>query len=211
MFSILCFGDSVVYGRGETPSKGWVGRLKEDFEKDSNFKAVYNLGIAGDTSYSLQKRIRFESLPRIWRRNSHDKYVAIIGIGGNDAKEIISEGNTTTHREDFTKNIMNCIDEIYDIFDEIVLIGIGQVNESKTRPFVKNVYFSNDLLLEYNDLLRDVANQKNCYFCDIQDFVHQQENYPSLLEDGVHPNSQGYDALYTYIKKFLDEHQLLKN
>lgn len=211
MFSILCFGDSVVYGRGEVPSKGWVGRLKEDFEDELIHKGVYNLGIVGDTSFSLQKRIRQESLPRIWRRKSNDKYVAIIGVGGNDAKEIISEGNTTTKEDDFKEHLRFCVDDIVDLYDEIVLLGVGKVDETKARPFSKNVFFSNALLKRYNELIRDIAREKNCYFCDLQEFVEQQENYSELLEDGIHPNAQGYDKLYDFIKDFLEKNQLLKN
>ncbi len=211
MFSILCFGDSVVYGRGEVPSKGWVGRLKEDFEDELIHKGVYNLGIVGDTSFSLHKRIRQESLPRIWRRKSNDKYVAIIGVGGNDAKEIISEGNTTTKVNDFKQYLRDIVESIDDLFDEIVLMGVGRVDETKARPFSKNVFFSNTLLKKYNELIRDVAKEKNCYFCDIQEFAEQQENYLDLLEDGIHPNKDGYDKLYYFIKDFLTKNHLLEN
>lgn len=32
MKGIWCFGDSVTFGIGELPHKGWCGRLKEFFE-----------------------------------------------------------------------------------------------------------------------------------------------------------------------------------
>lgn len=210
MFSILCFGDSIAYGRGEIPTKGWVGRLKDDFETELIHKGVYNLGIPGETSYSLRKRIRQETLPRIWRRKDSDKYLAIIEVGGNDAKEIIREGNSTTKPHEFKTYLLECIEQVEDIVDNIVLIGVGQVDEKRTRPFKNNVYFSNEFLREYNQIIKEVAQEKNCYFCNLQQFQLPKERITELLVDGVHPNKEGYDLLYDFIKDFLDNNNIIK-
>jgi hypothetical protein len=45
MKGILCFGDSITFGRGEMPSIGWVGRLKNYYEKQDFYNCVFNLGI----------------------------------------------------------------------------------------------------------------------------------------------------------------------
>ena len=209
MFSILCFGDSITYGRGEIPAKGWVWRLKDAFEDDLIHKGVYNLGIPGETSYSLRKRIRQEALPRIWRRKSDDRYVVIIQVGGNDVKEIITQGNVTTKPQDFKNYLQECVDEINELVDDIILLGLGHVDEQRTQPFEKNVFFSNRYLSEYNEYIREIAEEKGCYFLSLQEFCASNEEQKELLVDGIHPNAQGYEKLYDSIKQFLDKNNLL--
>lgn len=209
MFSIICIGDSITYGRGEIPSKGWVGRLKEEFEDEMIHKGVYNLGIPGETTHSLKKRIKQEIEPRVWRRKESDYYVAIIQIGGNDAKEIISPGNTTTKYQKFEENLQKCIDGIKDTVDSIILLGLGNIDETRTSPFEHNVFFSNQTLKQYNEIIKTVAYNNNVDFCDLQYFCVEKNQQKELLADGIHPNSQGYDKLYSLIKQCLIEKKIL--
>ena len=41
MHGILCFGDSITFGRGETPNIGWAGRLKKYFESKDFYNVLY--------------------------------------------------------------------------------------------------------------------------------------------------------------------------
>jgi lysophospholipase L1-like esterase len=40
--------------------------------------------------------------------------------------------------------------------------------------------------------------------------IMSKENYLSLLDDGLHPNSKGYDFMYENIKQFLIENKLIE-
>ena len=84
MHGILCFGDSISFGKGETPKMGWVGRLKNSFEPGGDH--VYNLGVPGHTSADLLKRFDIECQSRIKFKRPVDKYLIIIAIGANDNK-----------------------------------------------------------------------------------------------------------------------------
>lgn len=209
MFSIFCIGDSLVYGRGEIPSNGWAHRLKNHFENELIHKGVYNLGIPGDTSYSLKKRIKNELNPRIWRRKNNDKYIAIIQIGSNDSKSIINSKNNTTKIENFEKNIVEIINSIKSIVDEIVFVGLIPVDENKIFTN-DSIYFSNSDNSKYNSNLKIICEKNNVHFIELYEILFKT-NYNELLEDGIHPNSKGYDLIFNIILDELKNKKLLDN
>lgn len=199
MYSILCFGDSLTYGRGEIPSRGWVQRLKEDFETELIHKGVYNLGIPGETSQSLKHRIKKELKPRIWYRKDSDKYIAIIQVGINDVKSVISKNNNVTSKDAFKQNIIDILSYAKQEVDGVIVLGILGVDEVKTQPFEKNVYFSNKDVLEYNEILEKVAQELNISFLNF--YSQFNSKTPELFVDGIHLNSKGYDLFYDLLMK----------
>ena len=87
MKGILCFGDSITFGCGEVPNKGWCGRLKDYFEpKGSHHNGVYNLGVSGHTSTDLLNRFDVEANGRIRLDRPTDKFLILVAIGTNDSK-----------------------------------------------------------------------------------------------------------------------------
>ena len=70
MKRIICFGDSITFGRGENPNIGWCGRLKNYFESKDPYNAIYNLGVPGHTSTDLLLRFNIEASGRIRKKNS---------------------------------------------------------------------------------------------------------------------------------------------
>ncbi|MGM5484950.1 MAG: SGNH/GDSL hydrolase family protein [Nanobdellota archaeon] len=65
MHAVLAFGDSITFGRGVVPSRGWTNSLKEYFESKDFYNVLYNLGIPGDSSTDLLKRFETEAKARI--------------------------------------------------------------------------------------------------------------------------------------------------
>ena len=43
MKGILVCGDSIAFGRGESPNVGWAGRLKVNFESKEFHNCLFNL------------------------------------------------------------------------------------------------------------------------------------------------------------------------
>ena len=59
---IICiFGDSVTWGAYDPEQGGWATRLRNYFEAQENNIDVYNLGISGDATADLLKRIEVEA------------------------------------------------------------------------------------------------------------------------------------------------------
>ncbi len=211
MFGILVFGDSIGHGRGENPSHGWVGRLKEYFEAKDFFYGIYNLSIPGETSFSLLKRLEQEAKPRMWTRKADDKYVIIIAVGGNDCAGVLNADNPQIKPDDFKKNMQLLIQQAKKLTEFVVCVGIGPVDEKKSMPRM-NHYFANKTIIKYNEILKSVCAQSaengGTVFVDIDDRVREQ-NYIDTIVDGVHPNSKGYDILYDVIKKELVEKKII--
>jgi lysophospholipase L1-like esterase len=74
---IICiFGDSIAWGATDCEKGGWVERLKTELMvKDID---VYNLGISGDTTENILKRMDAEAEAR-------NPDIIIFSVGINDA------------------------------------------------------------------------------------------------------------------------------
>ncbi|NQZ84783.1 MAG: hypothetical protein HRU03_03610 [Nanoarchaeales archaeon] len=202
MNAILCFGDSITYGRGEQPARSWVGRLKQDFEIKDKYNVVYNLGIPGDTSTKLLKRIETEIKNRVHYIREDDKFTIIISIGINDSIGILTPKNIQTKEKQFIKNINELIEISKKYTPNIILLSQTPVNEKLVCPY-ENTYFSNEMIKKYNQIIEEVSNINKLKYIDIFNPILKL-NYIELLEDGVHFNSKGYNEMYKIIKDELN-------
>ena len=209
MFGILCFGDSLTFGVGETPAKGWCGRLKDYFEPKGDYNAVYNLGVPGHNSLDLVKRFDAEAVGRIRIKRDSDKYLILIAIGTNDCKwdGMPEENNPRTTEEEFEKNIQELINKSKNYNAKLAFIGLPPIDESRTLPF-EDTSFKNERVKLFNDIIKEGCNKNEVFFLDIYDLI-LKEDYPKILKDGLHPNSRGYDLIYEKIKEFLEKTKLL--
>jgi lysophospholipase L1-like esterase len=209
MKGILCFGDSITFGRGENPSIGWCGRLKNYFENKETYNGVYNLGVSGHTSTDLLKRFDVEASGRIRNKRSTDKYLILIAIGTNDAKfdGKPKEENERTTKEQFRKNIKKLITKGKSYQSKLAIIGLTPVDESRTSPYEKT-WFKSERVKLFNDTLKELCKQNNMPFLDMYNVMIKQ-NYSRMLKDGVHPNSQGYNLMFKEIKDFIEDNKLI--
>ena len=88
MPQLFIFGDSITWGAWDLQGGGWAQRLKTEidtFQLKEGFDfwcPTYNLGISGDTSAGLSKRIEGEFLAR---REPKETPIILIAIGINDS------------------------------------------------------------------------------------------------------------------------------
>ncbi len=206
MRGILCFGDSITWGRGELPNVGWVGRLKESFERRDKFNVVYNLGICGNTSTDLLERFESEAKSRIiFSRPS--SYLTLISIGTNDSK---IENPSKVHKVDgnlYRSNIKKLISKAKSYKTALAFIGLPPVDETITYSYEDTV-FTNVTIMQYNTIMREECELANVLFLDINT-VMSQEHFQSMLADGLHPNSKGYEYMYTKIKELIEKNKLI--
>jgi acyl-CoA thioesterase I len=207
MNGILCFGDSITYGRGTLPSQGWCYYLKQWFEKKDEFNVVYNLGIPGETSEGLLARIDREANARIHFNYSEDKFLILIAIGTNDAKKK-KVGHNFQPRStalEYERNIWEIL-KIASKYDaKVALFGIPPCDEGRAFNF-EGTRFTNDRLSEFNTIAKDVAKEQGVPFLDL---FHVTSTEPEYFADGLHPNDIGYQALFVDIREFLQENELL--
>lgn len=208
MKSILAFGDSITFGRGVFPSKGWANRLKEYFESKDFYNVLYNLGIPGDSSTDLLKRFETETKSRVQYYSPDNKFVILIAIGTNDSRGLGVSDNIQTNPKDYEENICKLVDIAKTHTKEVVIIGLSPVDET-LMPF-EDTYFSNNRIEQFNKILEKIAQDNNLLFCDIYSGFKNKKNYHKLLVDGIHPNDEGYKLMYEIIKSFLIENKLIK-
>ena len=209
MIGVLCFGDSLVFGRGEQPCLSWVGRLKSYFEPQDFWNCVYNLGIPGDTTKDLLQRFDAETKPRT-KSLRQDKYVIIVAIGINDTRwdGMPEDNQPRVKEEEFKKNIKELIKKAKSYNTDLVFIGLTPIDENRTLPF-EQTSFKNEKVKRFNEIIKNNCSDEEVLFLDVFDKLNN-EKWPSMLADGVHPNSKGYDWLHGLVKQFLIKNKVIK-
>jgi lysophospholipase L1-like esterase len=195
MKGILCFGDSITFGMGE--NGGWAGRLKKYFEPKGDHNAVYNLGIPGDTTTGLLKRFDKEAGSRVRYCWPGDKYLIVIAVGVNDTRGLNHPDKLQTKPEQFKKNIAKLIKKAKKYTKHIKFVGLTPVDEDITYPY-EDTYFLNKRIKEYDKIIKDACRKSKVGYIDL--FNQMKKN---LLDDGLHPNSKGFDFIFKIIKKNL--------
>lgn len=190
----LFFGDSITYGEYDGVFGGWVDILKRYAlqkynEGKSDELILFNLGIGGETTESLVRRIPHEMAAR----NSAEGNIVFLGYGANDLA--IKDGTQMVNPENFKTNILTAIQEVKKYSNDIYLVSI--------LPFSKNVdgvvvasgkLRTNDGVLAYNQILKDIAVKNSLQYIDFYSaFLYDKEVL--LSKDGVHPNEKGYGMM----------------
>jgi len=189
----LFFGDSITYGEYDGVFGGWVDILKRyallKYNEGSNELILFNLGIGGETSEGLVKRIQNE----MTSRNSAAGNIIFLGYGANDLA--VKDGNHMVKPEQFKANIEKAVHQAKDFSDKIYLASILPISkkvegEISTTGKIR----TNENVLFYNQILKDIANENSLIYIDFHSaFLKDKEIL--LSKDGVHPNEKGYGMM----------------
>ena len=190
MGKVVClFGDSVTWGSFDPEFGGWAGRLRGFFEVNGGF--VYNCGVCGDSSRDVLKRFVVEA-------SSRDPDVIVFSIGLNDT--FLVDGKVNVSLVEFEENLKELVDKGKSFTDDIVFLGLFRVDESLTNPvsWDDSISYKNDLIVEYNEKLKDFCGKNGLKFVDLMDLIGSSD-----LKDGVHPCSEGHNKIFLRVKEFL--------
>lgn len=209
----LVFGDSVAYGTLD-PQGGWVVRLKNYLTKKSlpryrktktpkDVNLVYNLGRSGDAIEGLLGR--FESEVK-HRHPNYRETLLIFQIGTNDCYLDSSTNKTRTNPKLFKTRLQKLIKLARKYSNNVVFLTLTPVDENKTIPIPwrKTQIYTNKNIKEYNQIIKDVCGENKIAYLDMFKRF-KKENYIKLLEDGLHPNSEGHELIYQTVKNSLSE------
>lgn len=202
----LFFGDSITYGEYDGVFGGWVDILKRYAlqkynEGSSNELILFNLGIGGETSEGLVKRIPHE----MKARNSADGNIVFIGYGANDLA--VKDGNQMVNQSQFKTNIETAIQAAKLYSDDIYLVSILPISEKiDSKISATGKIRTNEDVLVYNQILKDFATENALTYIDFHSaFLENKEIL--LSKDGVHPNEKGYkmiaESALPIIEKYL--------
>ena len=183
--TICVFGDSIAFGMNDFEQGGWVVRLK---------RAGYslaNLSVGGETSSGVLDRIR---------RGTGKCGAVIIAGGANDSAYSGERSNAVTSIEDFEKNVEEMIRAAKV---PMAFIGLFPVDENRTMG--GEFSYDNENIGRYNRAVKKICKERGVPFVDL--FEKFAKNYKALLDDGLHPNSEGHGQIAKVVegslKKFL--------
>jgi acyl-CoA thioesterase-1 len=190
----LFFGDSITYGEYDGVFGGWVDILKryalqKYTDENKNEVILFNLGIGGETTEGLVKRIPHE----IKARNSSDGNIVFIAYGANDLA--VKDGNQMVSQTKFKANIETAVQDAELYSKDIYLISILPISENiDSKISATGKIRTNEDVLLYNEILKDIAAENSLNYVDFHSaFIDQKEIL--LSKDGVHPNENGYKMM----------------
>ncbi len=210
---ILLFGDSIAYGAFDRMESGWAARLRKFIDQkladNDHYFMFYNLGVDGDSTKELLKRMESEIIPRL----KEPQTMIIISLGGRDAVTEIATGKTYTSTLEFEENLKKIIGIARKYTTKLLFVGVvGPRDESKTHPieWMPEYASENKYIKKFNGIERRVCKENGVHFIDIFS-KFEKLDYKSLLEDGIHPNSKGHKKVFSMVRSYLVKKELLKN
>lgn len=194
---IVAIGASTVFGRVDPKGGGYIGRLKTWHESNALKNAVFNLGIGGDTSTEVLKRLMSEVSIR-------QPDLIIVSLGLNDTARKDSKTNPSqTSLEQFKKNAKKIFSQAQSLAP-VVFVSISPIHESKTIPLDgKNSYYLLKDAEIYSQATKEICRSMNISYLDIFTPLMNMDYKQLLYEDGLHLNEQGHIWVFEELKKFL--------
>ncbi len=204
MRDIFVFGDSITYGEWDAKG-GWVQRLRATFDEayvngKGEKTRVYNLGITGNTSADVLKRMEAEIKPRF---NKDAETFILLAVGMNDAHMKMPEDKPYSTPEEFSRTLGQLVGIARNYTRKIALLGLNPIEQHKTNPLPWNAAkaYRIDRVKIFNGVIEKMAAESELYFVDTwKDWT--LINYKPLLFDGLHPNNEGHRRIAGRVETF---------
>jgi lysophospholipase L1-like esterase len=182
----LCvFGDSIVVGSDDREMSGWVARLKLDLNARGKIEiGIYNLGVDGDRSEQLLRRLPSEAAAR-------NASVIVISIGVND---LGWHGTSGTDIALFRERYDQILSEAGRFTKRILVLGLLNVDEGNDSHGVQN-----EQARALNAVVEDLARAHRAEFLNLFGTL-----VPADFMDGLHPNASGHAKLAPLIGRMLE-------
>ena len=163
--TILAFGDSLTAGYGLSQSQSYPSQLKETLRRLGYDYEVINAGLSGDTSTGAVNRINFSL------QDNPD--IVIITIGGNDFLRGLPA-------DEFKSNLEILVERSQAAGARVVIAAL-QAPEN----------LGSDYARQFNQAYTEVSQ---AYDTELIPFFLEGVALESELnlDDGIHPNEQGY-------------------
>jgi lysophospholipase L1-like esterase len=200
---VIAFGDSLIYGYGDPEHGGWVEQLRRQWMATDPSHVLYNLGVRGDTAAQVNLRLEQEFLLRGELRNKRPDLM-ILSVGVNDSPRVGKRsGRNMTDYDRFTLEIVNLLDKAQSLCP-VIFVGMVPVDESK-MPFLDCLHFNHEDQFRYKEFTKLACQMRDIPYLDIFD-IWQERGLTwmrdRISQDGLHPNTNGYLALFENIRNW---------
>jgi lysophospholipase L1-like esterase len=213
---IYVFGDSITQGFWDA-SGGWVQQLSSVVHSATldnmlngdgkSYIEVYNLGVSGDSTEGVLKRLKNEVESR--RLYAEDE-VIIISVGLNDSI-LMSDNTALMDVYEFQETYEKLIKEALGLTNRVYCVGLTAVDEKLTSPWKfssTGKQWGNNRINLFEDSIKQSAQRLSVPFIPIHDeFLELLSKGEDLLADGLHPNNAGHK----FIAKAVAENVIKNN
>lgn len=214
MTYIFVVGDSITYGAWDFEKQGWVQRLREFLDKKveenpkDNFFLVYNLGIDGHSTEDWINifESEIETRMKIVKKYKEESII-IIALGANDALFIVNKKEHNVPIEEYKENMKKLIALSRKFTENVICVGISAKSPEFTHYDDKNLVFSNENIIKYNQALKSVTKKQNVPLIEVFDEIKKTKN--SISFDGGHLSSNGHQKIFELVLKNLIDNKLL--
>jgi lysophospholipase L1-like esterase len=182
--NICVIGDGFVKGVGDSEYLGWSGRLIKDITAEHGMVNYYNLGIPGETSIMVAKRVK-ELVPRM-TKGADNRLIMACGV--EDTQVI--EGKPAVSNQESIETLTQFIGQTRRHF-KMIVVGLPPVYDPQRNSRIKRL----------NSLFRDLCSKARVPFVDIYPSLSENVEYKRALVKGdkVHPQNIGYEKIYDLI------------
>ena len=195
---ITVFGSSSVYGTADREMGGFVQRLRLWHEAIDHRHRVYNLGIWGEQTPALIRRIA----PEARARRPH---LILIYPGFNDSRRIDApDGPHAIALNAFAGLMRELLSAALDVAPTAVMTGVP-FDETRTQPYLgTNAFYRLEDARQYHEALADVAASFDVNVLDFFNHFRNTDMTPLLAADGLHGNAACHRQLFELTKRFLE-------
>jgi lysophospholipase L1-like esterase len=189
--NICVFGDSVTHA--SYIKNSWTSLLRQYLEEESQYEVnLFNLGINGNTSNEILKRVGAECDPR-------QPNVIFFAYGINDSRYIPELSRCLVEINEFKRNTQEIIEVAKKFTDIIFFVGLVLGDDSQLNLYHELIYgkkvFDINRSKEYDCILEDIAVRNDCKYIHLLDKLE-----PTDFIDGLHPNETGHKKMFEIIK-----------
>ena len=185
--SIVAFGASSIQGFCDYEKGGFVSRFTLWYCQPGNKRRVFNLGIGGNTTIDMARRIERE----IGERQPE---LVIMMLGGNDfPRNNDKNPSVRTSISVYKKNI----NAIFSACKgrQILFMTSYPVVVEKTGITLETH-------AKYMNCAREVAQKYKAHIIDVDALLNSKVKYSFMYSDGIHFNAKGHDWLFRLLKSF---------
>ncbi len=190
--SLCIFGDSLTWGAGVTTTSSWGSMLRDyiDSLTPGTYKQTYNLGVDGDDTVKLLKRIDVEADSRkpIW---------IILAVGVNDSMFRQPSNVPDISPEDYANNLRLLIKKSKEKAQLVWVVGPCLGDDKLTKPLPRSITgksYSRELVSVYSQTAKEVSDEESVSFIETFNLMSEDD-----FTDGVHLGVSGHSKLFAAI------------
>ncbi len=184
--NICIFGASITHGEYDPENGGWSSLLQKHLYASGYDITIYNLGISGNTTEDLLRRIDNETSAR-------KPTIIIVSIGNNDSAVSKKLGGLWVPHEKFASNIQDISNIAHKYTSSVVFTGLAIMDDTKTNPYPEDPdkTYTDKRGLEYSKIIEAVCERNQTTYLPLHDVLSKSDLY-----DGLHPNTVGHEKIF---------------